>query len=122
MPSKENERCTSVFAVSLIAAWLAYSKVAQARRDASYKIAIAPFQRDLHPGMDRAEVRKYLDSHGVICHTVRYGGSDGDTCEVKIGEEPDGLFCEPWVVNVALEFSSADKLRDIHIRKIGTCL
>ncbi len=72
--------------------------------------------------MDGTEVRKYLDSHGASCHTVHYGGSDGDTCEIKIGEEPGGPFCDPWDVYVALEFNPADKLRDIHIRKMGTCL
>jgi hypothetical protein len=108
--------------VVLIAAWLAYSKVRQARREASYQVAIAPYKRDLRIGMDRAEVTNYLDSRSVICHTVRYGGSDGDTCEIKIGEEPDGVFCDPWTVYVALEFSPADKLREVHIRKIGTCL
>ena len=53
-------------------------------------------------------------------------GSDGDTREIKIAEEPVGLvgvfFCEPWIVYVAFEFTSVDKMREIHIPKIGTCL
>jgi hypothetical protein len=58
----------------------------------------------------------------VNFYAVRYGGSDADTYEIKIGEEPDGVVCEPWTVYVALEFNAADRLREVHIRKIGTCL
>ena len=112
----------AVFVVALVATWLTYSKITQARRDASYQIAIALYKRDLPIGMDRTEVKNYLNSHSIICNTVRYGGADGDTCEIKIGEEPGGIFCDPWTVYIALEFSPADKLRDIHIRKIGTCV
>lgn len=73
--------------------------------------------------MDRADVRKYLDSQAVAYHAVRYGGNDADTYEIKIAEEPShSLVCEKWIVYIALEFTAADKLRDLHIRKIGTCL
>ena len=112
----------AVFVVVLVATWLTYSKIVQARREASYRVAIAPFKRDLRVGMDRTEVKNYLNSHSYICNTVRYGGSGGDTCEIKIGEEPGGMFCDPWTVYVALEFSPDDKLREIHIRKSGTYL
>jgi len=115
-----------VFAVALIAGWLSYSKYTQARRKASYRTALAAYKRDLALGMDREQVIAYLRAHDVMCHTVHYGGSDGDTCEIEIAEEPVGLiemfYCEPWTVYVALEFTSADKLREIHIRKSGTCL
>jgi hypothetical protein len=115
-----------VFAIALIAGWLGYSKYTQAQRQASYRTALAPYKRDLTVGMDREQVIAYLRAHDLICHTVRYGGSDGDTCEIKIAEEPvgllNGLICEPWTVYAAFEFTSADKLREIHIRKIGTCL
>ena len=84
----------AVFVVALVATWLTYSRVTQARREASYRVAIAPFKRNLRTGMDRAEVKNYLNSHSVICNTVRYGGSDGDTCEIQIGEELDGIFCD----------------------------
>ena len=115
-----------VFAVALIAAWLGYSKYTQAQREASYRTALASYKRDLTVGMDREQVIAYLRAHELMCHTVRYGGIDGDTCEIEIAEEPVGLlkrlFCENWTVYVAFEFTSADKLRAIHIRKIGTCL
>jgi len=32
------------------------------------------------------------------------------------------FFCEPWIVYVAFEFTSVDKMREIHIPKIGACL
>ena len=112
----------AVFAVALVGAWLGYSKYAQARRESSYRAALAPYQRDLTVGMDREQVIAYLKSHNLMCLTVRYGGSDGDTCEIKIAEEPDGIVCDPWTVSVAFEFTSTDKLRQIHIRKSGTCL
>ena len=111
-----------VFAVALVVAWLGYPKYAQARRESFYRAALAPYRRDLTVGMDREQVTAYLKSHNVMCLTVRYGASDGDTCEIKIAEEPDGILCEPWTVYVAFEFTSADKLHEIHIRKSGTCL
>src|SRR5579863_9345689 len=110
-------------AVVLIAAFLVRSKLNQARREASYRTAVASFQRDLHIGDDRAEVQQYLHSRKLDYHVVRYGGNDADTYEIKIGKEPsNSLVCEHWDVYVALEFTAADKLREIHVRKIGTCL
>jgi hypothetical protein len=112
----------ALLAVALLSAWFAYSKVTQARREATYHAAISPFESSLPVGIDRAEVKKYLDSHRVDYHAVRYGGSDADTYEIKIGEEPGSLACERWTVYIALEFDAADKLRKVHIRKVGTCL
>jgi hypothetical protein len=112
-----------LLAVGLLGlAWIAHSKVAEARREAAYRAAIAPFERDLRLGVDRAEVQTYLASRKVDYHPVRYGGSDADTYEIKIGEEPGSLVCEHWTVYIALEFSAADKLREVHVRKVGTCL
>jgi hypothetical protein len=84
--------------VVLVSAWLVYSKVTQARREAAHRTALAPFQHDLRMGMDRVEVQKYLDSRRVDYHAVKYGGSDADTYEIKIGEEPGNLVCEHWTV------------------------
>ncbi|HEX7288154.1 MAG TPA: hypothetical protein VF532_18350 [Candidatus Angelobacter sp.] len=126
----------AVGAVVLFSAWLAYSKVAQARRETAYRAAIAPFQRDLSPGMARADVEKYLDSRGVEYHWVYVGGS-ADSYFVQIGEEPGSLVCKPWKVYLALNFDAsdpragggpdskldpADKLRDVQVKKMGTCL
>ena len=60
----------------LVLAWVAHSKVAEARREAAYRAAVARFERDLRLGMDRAEVQTYLASRKVDYHPVRYGGSD----------------------------------------------
>ncbi len=109
-------------ALALVCAWFAYSKVTQARREAAYRAAIAPFERDLAVGMDRADVKKYLDSRRVDYHAVRYGGSDADTYEIRIGEEPDNFPCEHWTVYIALEFNATEKLREVHVRRVGTCL
>ena len=112
------------FAVAValrVSAWLIYSKAAQTRREAHYREAIAPFQRDLHAGMTRAEVEKYLDSQSVKYHVVSFGQGT-ETYETKIGEEPGNLVCEPWQVYIALEFNSSNTLKEVHIRKIGTCL
>jgi len=106
----------------LVVTWTVYSKIAQGRREASYHTAMAPFENDLRVGMDRADVQTYLDSHRVQYHRVRYGGNDADTYEIKIAEEPDSIVCEHWTVYVSLEFSTADTLREIHLRKVGTCL
>lgn len=110
-------------AVVLISAFLVRLKVNQVRRESLYRAAVASFQRDLHVGTDRAAVQQYLHSQKVDYHAVRYGGNDSDTYEIEIGEEPsNSLVCEDWKVYVALEFTTTDKLREIHIRKIGTCL
>jgi len=64
-----------------------------------------------------------LDAGGHRKIQHRYGGNDADTYEIKIAEEPShSLACEKWIVYIALEFTATDKLRDLHIRKIGTCL
>jgi hypothetical protein len=106
----------------LISAWFVYSKVTQARRETVYRAAIAPFQRDLPLNMTRTDVQKYLDSRNVSYHATRLDAANGDTYLIKIGEDPGNLVCESWTVYIALEFNSENKLRDIHIRKIGTCL
>jgi hypothetical protein len=114
---------TILGAVVLISAFVVISKINQSRRETSYRAAMATFQRDLHVGMDKVDVQKYLHSQKVEYHSVRYSGSDADTYQIKIGEDPShGLFCEDWDVYIALEFTAADKLREIHVRKIGTCL
>ena len=83
---------------------------------------MAPFQRDLRIGMDRTEVQTYLDSRRVAYERVRYGGNDADTFEIKVAQEPDNLICEGWTVYVVLEFSSMERLRDVHLRQSGRCL
>jgi hypothetical protein len=116
----------ALFVIALVSTWLVYSKVTQDRREVAYRAAIAPFQHDLRLGMSRNDVREYLDARSVEYHKVRSGGSEADTYEIEIGEEPasavSSLFCEPWTVYVALEFSAAETLREIHIKKVGTCL
>jgi len=109
-----------VLCVAVISTWTVYSRITQARRDAAYRAAIAPLQTDLHVGMAESEVRRYLDSRNLKYYPVRVAGSDGPTREIKVGEE-NSLICE-WDVYIALEFSSTDTLRKVHIRKIGTCL
>ncbi len=106
----------------MVATWFTYSKVMQARRTASYRAALAPLQRDLHLGMDRCDVKKYLDARKLSYNAVRYDGSDSDTYQIEIGEEPGSLVCDPWKAYIALEFTAADKLREIHTKKDGTCL
>ncbi len=109
----------AVVAAVLISTWLAYAKVPQARRETAYRAAMAPFQRDLPVGMSKDDVKKYLDSGNVSYNSVRFGGSEADTYEIKIGEEPGSLVCESWNVYVALEFSSRGALQEVHITKIG---
>jgi hypothetical protein len=114
---------TILGAVVLILAFAIRFKINNARRDASYGTALASYQRDLHIGADKADLQQYLHSRKLDYHAVRYGGNDADTYEIQIGVEPsNSLVCEDWDVYVALEFTAADKLREIHIRKIGTCL
>lgn len=80
---------------------------------------MGPFQRDLPVGTSRVEVKKYLNSRSVSYHAI----DDGATYLVEIGEEPAGnLWCEPWTVNIAIEFGSSDEIHEVHIRKFGTCL
>lgn len=118
---KKNIALVAIFGVALVSTWPVYSKIVQARRDAAYRAAIAPFQRDLRLGMTQTEVKKYLDSRQLKYFPVKFGGSDGWTYEIKIGEDPSSLICD-WDVYVALEFGPDDNLKLIHIRKEGTCL
>lgn len=117
-----------------VSAWLTYSKVMQARRESAYREAMAPFQHDLHLGMARTEVAKYLDSRRAgYSWQSSENGENALAYVVKIGEEPGGFLCKPWWVYIALEFDPSgkkrkmepdplDKLKDVHIKKIGTCL
>jgi hypothetical protein len=109
-----------VFGAALISTWPIYSSIRQARRDAAYRAAIAPFQRDLRVGMPEAEVKRYLDSRHVEYYPVRLDGKDRLTYEIKVGRE-DSLICE-WNVYIALEFGPTNGLTEVHLRKIGTCL
>jgi hypothetical protein len=109
----------SVLAVALFVAWRIYTKVAQARRETAYHSSVEQFQHDLRVGMARADVKKYLDSRGLDYRAV---GKAPEVYEIKIGEEPGGPVCERRMVYVAVEFSYADTLRDIDIRKVGACL
>jgi len=88
----------------------------------SYRAAVAQFQRDLPLGMPKEDVRNHLDSHNIQYYAARRGESRVVAFEIKIGEDPGGFACEPWIVSVALEFNSADVLKQIHITKSGTCL
>jgi hypothetical protein len=111
----------AAFGAAMVSTWFIYSRVTQARRDDAYRTAIAPYQRDLHVGMARADVDKYLDARHVAHYPVRFGGSDGLTYEIKVWEDPGSLICE-WNVYIALEFGPTDALTDVHIRKEGTCI
>ncbi len=108
----------AAFGADMISIWFIYSKVTQARRDDVYRTAIAPYQRDLHVGMSRADVDKYLDATQIPHYPVRRG-SDGVVYEIKIGEDPGKLICE-WNVYISFEFDHADTLTDIRIKKQGT--
>ena len=122
-------------AVMLFSAWLIYSKHAERRREAAYAAAMAPLQHDLRFGMTRADVDRYLHSTGTYYSWINFGHAE--TYVIPIGEEPGTLVCKPWKVYVALEFEPADKtkgararseldpsdkLKDVHIKKMGTCL
>jgi hypothetical protein len=110
-------------AAVLVSAWLIYSKVVEMRRERVYHADLAQFQHALPVGMSKADVRKYLDSQKVNYSSVRHGRSDGDSYEIKIGEEPgDYLVCKAWKVYVDLEFGPREILEQVHIRKEGVCL
>ena len=108
-------------ACSALAGWLLYSKLQQTRRDNAYRATLAQFELDVPRGTPRYEVRRFLRAKGLNYYSVHYTGQDEDTDEIVIGEDPSTLVCD-WTVYVAFEFTHDDRLSDIHIRKIGTCL
>jgi hypothetical protein len=116
----------AIITFSLVVAVLGlelYSRINEARQDAAYSAVSARFRRDLPIGTSREKVEEYLQRHGMVYYPVRYGGTQADTDEVKLGEEGTlNPFCESWTVYVAFEFTSAETLQDVHIRKVGTCL
>jgi hypothetical protein len=113
---------TLVGAAVLVSVSLIGSRVAQSKRDSTYRTALDQFQRDLPIGTPGAEVKKHLDSRNSNYSVVKRGGNSGEAYEIKIGEDPGNLVCERWDVYVALEFNSADMLRQVHITRSRTCL
>jgi hypothetical protein len=111
-----------ILAVLVALSYLAYSKIAQIHRQASYDGALVPFQRDLPLGLRRTDVKDYLNSRNVNFRAVGIAGRESAPYLIEIGEEPGNLVCESWKVYVALEFDSDDKLQAIHTTKVGTCL
>jgi hypothetical protein len=118
------KKLVTITAICVVAfsTWFTYSKITQGRRDAAYQGAMAPFQHDLPIGTTRATVENYLESRKVESHRVRFGGDEADSYEIQIGTEPSSLFCEEWRVYVVFEFNATDKLKNIRVAKIGTCL
>lgn len=124
-----------VFAVLLI--WYMHSVRVRARRNAGYEVLLRQYQSDLHVGMTRTEVARYLDSHQVPYGPV-FEGESGDawSYDVRIGEEPgDGIACDKWYVYIKFNFTAtkpiagpevapvdSDTLREIKISKVGVCL
>jgi hypothetical protein len=113
---------TAMGAVALVSVWLIGSRVAQSRRDFAYQKALSQFQRDLPLGTPKGDVKKYLDSRDVRYFADKRGGSRIEAYEVTIGQDPGSVVCERWDVYIALEFSSDDVLKQVRIRRTGTCL
>lgn len=113
---------TVVGAAVLVSVWVIGSRVERSRRDSAYQTAFDKFQHDLPIGTARAEVKKYLDSRNIQYYVAKQGGNWVQAYEIKIGEDPGGVVCEPWDVYVALEFSPDEVLKQVRIRKSGTCL
>jgi hypothetical protein len=93
-----------------------------------------PFISTICLGMTRWEVADYLQSRGVGYSSIYWGG-DAWAYSIKIGDEPAReWYCDHWAVYVGLEFDSTsaeklemapsktDKLREIRINKLGSCL
>ena len=111
----------AIFGAAVISTWLIYSRVTQNRREKAYRSALAPYQRDLPPGIAREDVDKYLDTRYVPHYPASLGNNNGVRHQIKIREDPSSLVCE-WNVYIVLSFSPADVLTDIRIEKEGTCL
>jgi hypothetical protein len=108
--------------VVLFSVWFAYSKITQARREAAYQRTVALYQHNLPVSTTKAQVENYLDSRQIQYNWVRFGGDEADSYEIQIGTERGGLVCEEWREYVVLEFNAADKLKNIRLAKLGTCL
>jgi hypothetical protein len=112
-----------VVGVVLVSAAVIVPKVRQSQREAAYGRALAPFQRDLPIGMPRGEVHTFLDSRHEAREDWPSGEYGGSAYAIKVGEDSGTLICAPRRVYVALEFDSANVLRDVQIRRqLGGCL
>ena len=103
-------------------------------QEARYRGALTRYQHDLHPGMTRAAVDHYLESHQGKQGVARRGASGTSwSYEVRIG--PDFDLCGRRRVYIDLNFNSSgqkelqpapgdpsDVLKDIQIAKIEDCL
>jgi hypothetical protein len=111
-----------VIGVVLNSAWFAYSKITAARRETAYQKTVASYQHDLSLGTTRAEVQNYLEARKLDYHRVRVGGEEADRLQIQIATEPGSLICEEWRVYVVLGFNTVDRLTDVRVSKMGTCL
>jgi hypothetical protein len=114
-------------AAALVTAW-------RSVQEARYRRAIAEYQRDLHPGMTRAAIDHYLESHQGKQGVARRATSGTSwSYEVRIGTEFD--LCGKVRVYLALNFNSSgqqelqpapgdpsDVLKDIQVAKVEDCL
>jgi hypothetical protein len=137
--SRLRKIAVTVFAIALLGAGVLFLKdlrwkAAQRRRDTEYAKILSGYERNLRPGMSRAKVADYLISKNVNYSWIGWGG-DALAYAIKIGEGPSNVwYCDHWTVYVGLEFypSTAerpemdplptDTLRQVHIRKLGSCL
>lgn len=111
------------------------TEVVHVFRRSSYQQRLSRLQRDLRPGMARAQIDSYLASQ-----RINYGLMGGDSVgawsyHVLIGREPgDGLVCDHWNEYLSINFnptetknsvsklSPQDTLRDVKLIRIGQCL
>jgi len=68
------------------------------------------------------EVSRYLDSNGMKCSALQEGENTNWRYQVKPGEDPGSLVCDHWSVYAAMEFTSSERLTNIHLAKTGVCL
>jgi hypothetical protein len=86
--------------------------------------------------MRRTEVADYLRSRNLSYEPIYWGGGVAWAYAIRIGEDPSNVwYCDHWTVYIGLEFNSSiaeknfepepldtDILREIRVRKLGTCL
>jgi hypothetical protein len=88
-----------VVAVAAVSMWELHSKAVEARREASYREALGPFQSDPRAGMTRVQVQAYLDSRKLTYTPIFWAGSGNAwSYAIRIGKEPGAFVCDSRTV------------------------
>lgn len=108
-PIKSRANRVFVALVMLAGIWYGYHLYAQheqAERDTVYSSVLERYRHDLHVGVTRLEVERFLNRNQTPYGYVHMAGSGNTSSyKIRIGSDPgDALVCREWAVYIAFDF------------------